>query len=295
MKKILLNTLLFFITITTTTTALNAQVLGFFTAKEGIAPAINIAKQSMDSPKLVAIITSNVDVNVGFGSQVGILNFYGDDVGKANYWVYLFAEDNDRSKHIEVTAAKVIPAGGTILAMATTLLDIPYINYDVTIDMDAMKNSDEFMKSTHYYYYGASITLGERQIFGLVATNTDWTTLHWFCQEGNTDMSEYGYCTAPYITLDSTICGMYPNEIEEVTSFELAIYPNPTSDFIYINSEAEVDNVSIYNVNGDLVKDFGKLNNTMLNIDVSNIPTGDYFICTTIHNLKMYRAVAICR
>jgi len=66
--------------------------------------------------------------------------------------------------------------------------------------------------------------------------------------------------------------------VSEINDFsKFAIYPNPASDHIYINSPDEVDNISIFNSFGQLIY---SLNHTdqHIQLDISGYNTGIYFI-----------------
>lgn len=62
------------------------------------------------------------------------------------------------------------------------------------------------------------------------------------------------------------------------------IYPNPTSNFIYIDKQSEIKELSIYNLIGQ------KCENKMENnkIDVSNLAKGTYFLKLSDHTGKFY-------
>jgi hypothetical protein len=62
---------------------------------------------------------------------------------------------------------------------------------------------------------------------------------------------------------------------EQMSAFK--IYPNPTSDFIFINTQNQIKGVSIYNVVGQKME--SKLDNNKIN--VSNLVNGTYFIKIT--------------
>lgn len=68
-----------------------------------------------------------------------------------------------------------------------------------------------------------------------------------------------------------------------IANDELVVYPNPTSDFIYVRQqEARLTNISIYDVSGSLVytSDF---NGAIVKVDINklNIKTGTYFVKMT--------------
>ncbi len=74
-------------------------------------------------------------------------------------------------------------------------------------------------------------------------------------------------------------------EKKEINSF--SIYPNPTSNFININSEIPVNKIEIFNINGQkLMEEFD--NKT---IEVTELKSGLYFIKFEIENKKYIKKV----
>ncbi|MFD2540925.1 T9SS type A sorting domain-containing protein [Lacinutrix gracilariae] len=59
------------------------------------------------------------------------------------------------------------------------------------------------------------------------------------------------------------------------------LYPNPVSDRLFIKSTEQVENISIYNINGQLIKQTIEATN---GIDVSVLPSGLYMIQITTSN-----------
>lgn len=79
--------------------------------------------------------------------------------------------------------------------------------------------------------------------------------------------------------LDSA--GNYQNPLttidENIPLNDIKIYPNPTSDFLFVNTQNQIKEVSIYNLVGQKME--SKLDNNKIN--VSNLVNGTYFIKIT--------------
>lgn len=74
----------------------------------------------------------------------------------------------------------------------------------------------------------------------------------------------------------SNITNKKSNTAEDLNAFNVKIYPNPTKDFINIQTKEEVKDVVIYSIDGKRIKEFNKiLNNT---IDISGIQKGNYIL-----------------
>lgn len=59
-------------------------------------------------------------------------------------------------------------------------------------------------------------------------------------------------------------------------NLEVTIYPNPSSEFISINSNSVIDEIIIYDMKGALL-----LKSKLKTIDISKMPTGNYFMKIT--------------
>jgi len=65
--------------------------------------------------------------------------------------------------------------------------------------------------------------------------------------------------------------------IEENSLISFTIYPNPTQDVLFIDTQQSIETIKIYNVQGQLVKGV-----SYNNVDVSQLTTGLYFIQVTL-------------
>ena len=80
--------------------------------------------------------------------------------------------------------------------------------------------------------------------------------------------------TTAYFCIDNV--GNFPLSSNTINQEIISIYPNPSSDFIYINRK-DSDNytISLFNILGELIID-KKINLQQLNL--SNLPNGQYFL-----------------
>ncbi len=75
----------------------------------------------------------------------------------------------------------------------------------------------------------------------------------------------FGSATSPYFTYSCSSVG-----IEDIIEEEqVQIYPNPSSDIIYLNGYNNIKSISLININGQIVKRFS--NSTKININLSSI------------------------
>ena len=90
----------------------------------------------------------------------------------------------------------------------------------------------------------------------------------------SSDVGAFGMNTPAYFCIDNV--GNFPLSSNNITQEIINIYPNPSSDFIYINRK-ESDNytISLFNILGEIIID-KKINLQQLNL--SNLPNGQYFL-----------------
>ena len=90
----------------------------------------------------------------------------------------------------------------------------------------------------------------------------------------SSDVGAFGMNTPAYFCIDNV--GNFPLSSNTINQEIIKIYPNPFSDFIYINSK-DSDNytISLFNILGELIID-KKINLQQLNL--SNLPNGQYFL-----------------
>jgi len=75
-------------------------------------------------------------------------------------------------------------------------------------------------------------------------------------------------------------------------SFDVQIYPNPVSDYLYISYQDSIDKIEIYNLIGKKV--FESTHNSQeIKINISQLETGVYFLKVYVNNenLKIYKII----
>lgn len=81
-------------------------------------------------------------------------------------------------------------------------------------------------------------------------------------------------------------------KVSELTDKKFEIYPNPTNNSLNIKVEGNIDirKIQLYSANGKLIKEF-KTNK--LNLDVSQVVSGNYFLTLTIENRVYTKQIVI--
>lgn len=82
--------------------------------------------------------------------------------------------------------------------------------------------------------------------------------------------------------------------LEEVEESPIKIYPNPTEDFIFVQSTSSINTVEIYNILGQsMIKKV--INTKQGKIDISTLASGSYFIKLKIENNKAVKTFRIIK
>lgn len=71
--------------------------------------------------------------------------------------------------------------------------------------------------------------------------------------------------------------GIEENEIADESNL-ISVYPNPASDVLYISSESELSNVTVYDVVGQMVKQVNLNRNFSSDLDISDLNNGVYIL-----------------
>jgi hypothetical protein len=62
--------------------------------------------------------------------------------------------------------------------------------------------------------------------------------------------------------------------VNDISSRSISYYPNPVKDILNLVSEKNVTNVSVYNIEGKLVRNFASLDESKVQLDLSTLITG---------------------
>ncbi|UQB67178.1 GEVED domain-containing protein [Epilithonimonas zeae] len=97
------------------------------------------------------------------------------------------------------------------------------------------------------------------------------------------DNSIYGYGQAEDYTLDvKESLG-----VNDINSKSISYYPNPVKDILNLVSDKNVTSVSVYNIEGKLVRNFASLDESKVQLDLSTLITGTYVVKATTQDGKI--------
>jgi len=278
-----------------------AQELEFFLMKEGLEVAKIVANQELSKPVLIEIESASADFNEDFS-----IIFEGADIGKATFWFFVFREENDNS---EVIAIEVFKESGVFdTDVFHRGSDGLYWSLSFPIDETKLVDSDEFVtslvsNSNFKKAGGDTVTLiGVSSIYSMTSLPGDTLCLsstanRWYwrigiedCSSGSCKLITIACCSAPYFDVSEIDCEDYISVQEISETAAITIFPNPASSYLMFSNFAElsITSIEIFDVAGNLISVFAS-DSTVL--DISNLLSGSYFVCFTVGNKKVYRAV----
>jgi hypothetical protein len=83
---------------------------------------------------------------------------------------------------------------------------------------------------------------------------------------------------------DIAVYGSVPLSQPEFSQPQLTLYPNPVTDVLHINSTEIINEVSVFDIHGKVVKSID-VNSQSIEINVTHLPAGMYFVKTqTLEN-----------
>lgn len=259
------------------------QLFSEFKAREAITASTNLASSELESPVLIGLGAANV---AKINPEITVDISFNIQNGSSNLWLYSFMEASDITK---TTFVPLIKSFGNFLDARTFIggfeidVEFPLVPLE-----ESFADSDEFvtylnassdystMKSKHsdteYEIVGISTNVLEDGSYG------DPTWLIVYSDETNEDRFR---CTVNGLN-GETICEEFTNSVEVnyTLNSDLKVYPQPANDEIIVTLKESYNNIKIVDILGNEIKANSQylLNNNLLNVDISSLETGVYFI-----------------
>ena len=79
------------------------------------------------------------------------------------------------------------------------------------------------------------------------------------------------------IELDPTFLPGSPLSVDEMNAKQFMVYPNPASDFINLITSEKINSITIFNIYGQKIGDYGQFENPY-QIDISSFERGNYIL-----------------
>ena len=133
------------------------------------------------------------------------------------------------------------------------------------------------------------------QVLITAVSKDDFIFSHWEDSLGNIfSEQEIHQFDMPLENIYLTAIFEDPTSAIDLTDLKLEIYPNPTSDFLFINSEKNISGIKLYGVNGKLVRHLEETGN-QFKIQTNLLSQGAYLLAINISNKWQYKKIQIVR
>jgi hypothetical protein len=238
------------------------------------------------------------------------LLFEGENIGKANIWLYHFADEDDATNQIHLLATVKTEDGFSVYLNVDgygSYVYYPHIQ-KIPIDLNNFEDSDVFVKNfvgTTTYNDNKLEMLNENEFapywIGIASSYSYIPEIDCFQEDKHlwiayaitgitTNGSIEGFCcSSPYSNVEELSCQDFHVSIEESPIFFINVFPNPASTNLFVENldGLDITNIEIFDVSGNLVSVFASGSTV---IDISDLSIGSYFICFTVGNKKVYRS-----
>ena len=190
------------------------------------------------------------------------------------------------------------PVAYSFFAHVSSLLPIELLDFKVVL-----KNN----KFVEIYWQTESETNNEYFIVERSPNGRDWESIKKMEGAGNSstllnyvanDFNPYknvSYYRLKQVDFDGkfSFSNILSIDIGEIRSNQIEIYPNPANEFVNIECESTIKNISIYNVTGQMIKTFPIENHNNTRINLKNLNEGLYFIRVSTENGLILKKIVV--
>ncbi|WP_276133564.1 PKD domain-containing protein [Polluticoccus soli] len=164
---------------------------------------------------------------------------------------------------VEVTLGQMCKASDTIESTIEPLPDI---------------NGISFVNVGNTYFFapgGPTNVASYLWSFGDGATDTVANPIHTYAIPGpyNVSLTVYNSCGE-----DTAKISDLPVKVDDITGAQMAIYPNPANDVVYIQTTDayRINSIKVFNTLGAVVKELKIEREKLVTVDIHNLPPGSY-------------------
>jgi hypothetical protein len=138
-----------------------------------------------------------------------------------------------------------------------------------------LDSSDFYLADFRFTDNNQDYILKEWNFAGLPPTSNPIDSLYF--ELSSSDVGAWGMNTPAFFCLDNIDLTIFDN-VEELTQNNFSFFPNPASNVLNINSENNLEQVSITDMSGRTIKTINNSNTNQLKVDVFDLSAGVYFI-----------------
>ncbi len=277
------------------TTLSYGQLLTEFKASDGLTKAAELAGAEIQNPVLIGIGAANTKKMFPNLSQDASFNL---ENGNSNGWLYGFMNGQDDA---QTTLIPLIKTFGTYLDIRTIVPSLPLDG----IEFPALKLEGDYKLADYFMgflksktNYSDLVTAHPEASFTFISLNAmekeDGTIEepHWYIYYRDEANNDVFACRMNAINGTDGECKITQTSTSVEKDFnykrELKLYPQPAGDEIIVSLKEVYNNYKIVDLLGNEYKLNSQLllNNNLLNVDISNLKRGTYFLILENTNTK---------
>lgn len=262
---------------------------GYYTYKDGAIADSSSSNSALPHNQVGQVLTDESNrtwfIGYNWAADAGGGLFRYED----NDWTPYFPW-NSNLNHNSSTELFQIPEGDLIASTKGGLAvfdeaELDWVMYDMTNtnlpseDLRAVEIDSEGRIWVSIHGVGIAYTANYTDWVIFDETNSPlYTGTHLFAIDEFDNVWTYGTGARIHAVNINSIEGWLSNDELELNS-EIQVYPNPSTDFVQINSAELIERVEIYNISGEMVLNTNNMDTpTMVNLNLQSFDKGVYLI-----------------
>ncbi|NVK62988.1 MAG: T9SS type A sorting domain-containing protein [Flavobacteriales bacterium] len=94
-----------------------------------------------------------------------------------------------------------------------------------------------------------------------------------------------------YADVNGVTCGNLWADLDELNTFNLELFPNPTNDLVTINSEFQMEEITIRDFSGRIVRELSNINQKETTLSLTDLQNGAYILEVKANNSAQKKTI----
>jgi hypothetical protein len=97
--------------------------------------------------------------------------------------------------------------------------------------------------------------------------------------------------TLIYADVNGVTCGNLWADLDELNTFNLELFPNPTNDLVTINSEFQMEEITIRDFSGRIIRELPNINQKETTLSLTDLQNGAYILEVKANNSAQKKTI----
>lgn len=262
--------------------SLKSQLYDEYKAKDGLTAAYDIAIEEIENPTLNGIGAINQD-KIDF--EIPFEVSYNSENGKSEVWVYSFFNIENEEEIVKIPLVKTFLGYNDLRDLYS--FDLNFVEFPLVELSNEIIDSDEFANNlnsnSNYNNLKNDYSSSDFEFVGVAADydDNDEIRTYWVISFTNEENEPSFICYTDAFT-GETFCeeAVASVKLDYTLNNEIKVYPQPANDEVLLNVSKQYNNYKLIDLVGNEVKINSQmlLNGNILNLDISNLNSGIYFL-----------------